>query len=162
MYGKIYESIYSGSMVGAGLDVFAVWGYVLANTRRGLIELNPKLLAFILGGTEQEVAHAIHYLCQPDTKSRSKVEGGRRLIKESEYQYRVVNWDDYQKIRDENDRREYNKRKQSEYRARVKNCGTDRERRAAKAYADGDIEEGDRISAEGLPTPTPAPAEGSA
>jgi hypothetical protein len=112
--------MYNGSMVGAGLDVFAVWGYILANARRGMIELNPKLLAFILGGTEQEVAHAIRFLCQPDDKSRSKAEGGRRLIKESEYQYRVVNWNEYQQIKNEGERREYNRRKQLEYRERQK------------------------------------------
>jgi hypothetical protein len=29
MYGKIFESLYRGSMVGKGSPMFAVWGYVI-------------------------------------------------------------------------------------------------------------------------------------
>jgi len=118
MYGKSFESKYDGSMIGAGFNVFAVWDYIITKTRRGAIELNPKLMAFILGGSEKEVLAAINFLCSPDVRSRSKEEGGARLVKEGEYQYRVVNWDYYSGIRNELDRREYNRVKQSEYRLR--------------------------------------------
>lgn len=120
MYGKAFESMYDGSMVGAGTNVFAVWNYVIAKTRRGIIELNPKLLAFILGGTEKEVSQAIVFLCSKDPKSRSKTADGSRLVKEGEYQYRVVNWHLYDGIKSELDRREYNRVKQAEYRDRKK------------------------------------------
>ncbi len=124
MYGKSYESKFKGSMMGAGFNVFAVWDYVITNTHFGVIELNPKLVAFTLAGArdgaEQEVIEAIDYLCRPDPKSRSQEEGGRRMIQEGEYQYRVVNWESYQQMRNENHLREYNRRKQAEYRAREK------------------------------------------
>lgn len=116
MYGKSFESMYDGSMVGSGLNVFAVWNYVVAKTRRGVIELNPKLLAFILGAKESDITDAIKKLCSPDPNSRSKEEDGRRLIKEGEYQYKVVNWHLYNGIRNEIDRREYNRVRQAEYR----------------------------------------------
>ena len=118
MYGKTFESMYDGSMIGTGLNVYGVWNYVIAKTRRGVIELNPKLLAFILGGDQAEIESAIEFLCSPDTKSRSKEEEGRRLVKEGEYQYRVVNWKLYDGIKSESDRREYNRVKQAEYRAK--------------------------------------------
>lgn len=122
MYGKSYESKYTGSMIGAGFNVFAVWDYVTTNARSGVIELNPRLLAFTLAGTregaQQEVVDAIEYLCRPDPVSRSKEEDGRRMIREGEYQYRVVNWAKYQRIKNESDRREYNRIKQAEYRAK--------------------------------------------
>ena len=118
MYGKSFESKYDGSMIGAGFNVFAVWDYIITKTRRGVIELNPTLLAFILGGSEKEVLAAIKFLCSPDVKSRSKAESGARLVKEGEYQYRVVNWDFYSGIKNELDRREYNRVKQAEYRLR--------------------------------------------
>jgi hypothetical protein len=118
MFGKAYESMYSGSMVGSGLNVFAVWNYIIANTHFSVIELNPRLLQAILGGELREVEKAIEFLCAPDPQSRSKLEEGRRLIREGQFQYRVVNWAEYQAVRTANDLREYNRRKQAEYRAR--------------------------------------------
>jgi hypothetical protein len=118
MYGKCYESMYEGSMVGAGINVFAVWNYIITKARRGVVEVNPKLLAFTLGGNPDEVLDALAFLQKEDPDSRSKAEGGRRIIKEGEFQYRLVNWEYYDKIKNEDDRREYNRLKQAEYRSR--------------------------------------------
>lgn len=123
MYGKTFESMYEGSMVGAGIHVFAVWNYVITKARHGVIEINPKLLAFTLGGKEADIEAALEFLQRPDPQSRSKLEGGRRLVKEGQFQYRLVNWEHYQEIRNESDRREYNKHKQRAYRAKKANNG---------------------------------------
>ncbi len=58
-FGKHHASMYTGSLVGKGAEVFAVMGYVIANMKprragengewRMVVEMNPKLLAFILG-----------------------------------------------------------------------------------------------------------------
>ena len=125
MYGKAYESMYEGSMVGAGLNVFAVWNYCIAKNRLGVIELNPKLLAFILMGDQADdgvIRDAIKKLCEPDDESRSHDQAGRRLIKEGEYQYRMVNWGKYDAIKNADGLREYNRMKQREYRARSKSA----------------------------------------
>jgi hypothetical protein len=120
MYGKFFASAFTGSMYGAGPDVFAVWGYVIANTVDAQIELNPHLIAGMIGMTPERASAAIDYLCAPDTNSRSKAEGGRRLVQEGEIAYRVVNHSAYRSIRSEDDRRAYNCQKQREHRARVK------------------------------------------
>lgn len=124
MYGKAFGSMYEGSMVGAGMNVFAVWNYCIAKNWGGTVELNPVYLAFVLGGTEGEVLEAIEKLCSVDAKSRNKVEGGRRLIREGEFQYRMVNWGQYDKLKGEVDRREYNRTKQRERRERLRNGTT--------------------------------------
>jgi hypothetical protein len=120
VYGKHFSSTYTGSMFGAGPTVFAVWGYVIANTREGTIELNPKLLASIIGTTEVNIKKAIQYLAKPDLHSRSKKENGRRLIREGEFMYRVPTYFDYRGLQDENQRREYLRVKKAESRARIK------------------------------------------
>ena len=71
MYGKSYESMYEGSLVGAGMNVFAVWNYIITKSRAGCVEINPKLLAFTLGGKEDEVESALKFLQRPDPISRS-------------------------------------------------------------------------------------------
>lgn len=143
-------------MIGSGLNVFAVWNYVIAKTRRGVIELNPELLAFILGCDAKEIQSAITFLCSPDKRSRSKDHGGRRLIQEGEYQYRVVNWKMYDGIKSEADRREYNRRKQAEYRAtqRANALGAmnrNREKRFIAEAGNDNQKACDQISGEDLP-----------
>ncbi len=123
MFGKHFASMYEGSMFGAGAVVFAVMGYVIANqepdrTVGSQVELNPKLLAAILGEPVKEVEKAIDFLCSPDKESRSKDEGGRRLVKMGQFAYRVVNGAKYLKILDREARREYQRVKQAEYRAK--------------------------------------------
>lgn len=124
-YGKHFASMYEGSMIGAGAVVFAVWGYVIAtgvpDWKGGLeVELNPKLLGFILGESVEEVAVAIEMLCAPDGESRSKEEGGRRLMRVGQFAYRVVNGAKYRAMRDEERRREANREAQQRKRRAVK------------------------------------------
>jgi len=109
MYGKHFESMYTGSMVGSGAVTFAVWGYVIAHVRAPdfTVELNPKLLAFILGEHELDVVGTISRLCDPDPQSRSKLEGGRRLVRRGEYRYWVVNAETYKSERMSEERRAY-------------------------------------------------------
>jgi len=107
-------------MFGAGADVFAVWGYVIANTVNSSIEINPQLLASILGSTPERVDMALEYLCAPDPRSRNPDRDGRRLIRQGPYQFHVVSHQHYRDIRNEEERREYNRVKMRESRERRK------------------------------------------
>jgi len=107
-------------MYGAGVNVFAVWGYVIAKARSGMVELNPKRLADTLGGKVEEIEGAIEFLCRKDPHSRFKEHDGRRLLKEGEFQYFVPSHEYYRKIQNEEHRREYNRGKQAEYREKKK------------------------------------------
>jgi hypothetical protein len=120
MYGKMFASTFTGSMMGAGPEVFAVWAYVIANAWGGQVELNSALLSAVLGCEKGQVEKAIEYLCAPDDNSRTDDEDGRRLIREGQFAYRVVNHGKYRQIKNEVDRREYNRIKQQEHRARAK------------------------------------------
>lgn len=116
MYGKHFTSMYTGSMMGAGPVVFAVWGYVISHCNNAEVELNPRLVATLIGCSVGDVETAIEFLLQEDPQSRNTEENGRRLIKVGQFAYRVVSHALYRSIRDENDRREYNRKKQAEYR----------------------------------------------
>lgn len=97
-FAKVFSSMYTGSMYGAGMHVFAVWGWVLANKdENGELEINPPLVSHVLGGTVEQVEDAIQYLTSPDPRSRSSEHEGRRLIKISQFGYRVVNHEQYRK-----------------------------------------------------------------
>jgi len=100
MWGPVFADVFDGSMYGAGANVFSVWVYCISHgyDGGGVVRLNPKLLASIIGSTEEEMAAAIEYLCAPDEHSASKKDHGARLLHLSGYEYGIVNWDHYQNI----------------------------------------------------------------
>jgi hypothetical protein len=121
MSNKLHASLYEGSMIGAGAMVFAVWGYVIARMdSEYTVELNPKLMAFTLGETEESVNRAIAYLCAPDPNSRSQEQGGRRLLPIEALNYHVVNGAKYQELREQDSRRARNRINQQNKRERDK------------------------------------------
>jgi hypothetical protein len=108
-YGKAFASMYTGSMVGSGAPVFAVWGYVIANKERsGEIDLHPVMVGAILGEPPSTIEAAIEKLCSPDPRSRNTAEDGRRLIQcgPGPYRYRVVSHEFYRELYCEEDRRD--------------------------------------------------------
>ena len=126
MYGKFHASAFTGSMRGSGPVVFAVWAYVVSNTNQhSVIEINPDVVAFLLGCTPAEVEHAIETLCAPDPKSRCKDNDGRRLLKEGEFQYFVPTHKHYREMKTTEEKREYNRVKKQEERQRKSNVKRD-------------------------------------
>jgi hypothetical protein len=108
MYGKIFESMYEGSMVGAGPTVFAVWGYCISKADiDGTVLLNPSLLAATIGTHKPEIEAAIEYLNMPDPNSKNPDHEGRRLLHLSGFQYFVVSLSKYRNIKSNTERREY-------------------------------------------------------
>ncbi len=125
MYGKIFECCFTGSMMGAGADVFAVWAYALANcethdnNKVGVVELNPPHIAALIGMTPEGVDGALEFLCAPDKYSRSPDEEGRRLTHEGAFTYRIVNFSKYNEMRNREERRIQNREAQRRKREKM-------------------------------------------
>lgn len=117
--------------MGAGSHVISVLAYAIANARppEGDVELNPKLLAILIGEEEERISQAMEYLSAPDEQSRSRAEEGRRIVPIGGFTYRLVNWLEHRFGREAGDRKEYFAQKQREYRERKK------EKRVSKGYA---------------------------
>ena len=120
MYGKHFESMYEGSLVGSTTDVFAIWGYVIAKTRNSYILLNPKLLAPIFSMTEEEVSRTIEKLCEPDPDTTTENDDGRRLVHDHGFVYYVSNWEYYKNLKDAEMKREYDRERQAKLRLKKK------------------------------------------
>lgn len=121
MYGKHFSSMYEGSMVGAGPTVFALWGYVIAKTDpdEHTIDLNPMLLSCIIGCAVSEIRQAITYLTQPDPHSHCQEYDGARLVHRGGHTYFVVTHEQYRAMRNNDERRAYNREMQRKHRERV-------------------------------------------
>ena len=143
MYGKLFESTFTGSMYGRGAVVFQSGATAIAHGKPdGSVEINPRMLAATLGESLELVQSALQFLQATDPESRTKTEDGKRLIRESEYLYRIVNFQQYRNIRNDEERREYNRRKQAEHRAKAKASNrpslTVIEKSALSAHSDSD------------------------
>jgi hypothetical protein len=119
MYGKYFASTFTGSMFGAGCEVFALWGYIIAMAVDGTVELNPSYLSAVLGATPEQVGAALRVLCNPDPQSRTPTAQGARLIHENGFTYTVVNHGIYRAIRNEEERRAYNRDAKRKERAQI-------------------------------------------
>jgi hypothetical protein len=160
MYGKIYESMFTGSLIGSGACVFAVMSYVIANHKSdrelgAYVEINPVLLGHIFGEKTEVVEAAIKKLCAPDPDTTTPGNEGRRLVRVSQYGYQVVNGAKYRAIRDEEERRTQNREAQRRYRAKKKGLPLPGEAAALRREAAGDVNGAERIAEEALPVEKP-------
>ena len=105
-------------MVGAGAVVFAVMGYVISKQSPPdfTVELNPRLLAAILGETPEDIEKAIDFLQSPDPISRTDEKEGRRLERVGSFNYHVINGAKYYAIRNYEERKAYNREAQRKFR----------------------------------------------
>ena len=108
-------------MFGAGMHVFAVWNYIIANSdAKGYAEINPRMIAATLGGTPTEVQSAIDYLSSSDENSRNPDEEGRRIVREGQFMYRIVSYMRYRDVRNAEAKKEYDRNYRREQRAQKK------------------------------------------
>ena len=119
-YCKVFPTMYTGSMYGAGIHVFAAWTWILAHKdEEGVLEINPSVVAAELGGTVKEILDALKYLTAEDLNSRSPDNNGKRLIRTGQFSYQVVNHMKYRELG--KDRREYWRKYYAEKRQKTEN-----------------------------------------
>lgn len=141
MYGKLFVRMYQGSMVGAGSTVFAIWGYCIANAdpEGHTVDLNPALLATVIGDDVEDIKKAIAFLSAPDPNSHNKEEEGRRIVHTTGFEYFLVSHEMYRNMTNNEDLRAYfreQKRKQRKKDSDVKdNLGHSKDPASASACA---------------------------
>lgn len=97
---------------------------VLAD-KAGQVDMTLESIARRTNIPKELISEAIQKLCQPDLESRSKEQGGRRLIPidpERSWGWVIVNYAMYRGIRDENEKREYHRAYMAKWREEHKSC----------------------------------------
>lgn len=153
MFGKCFSRAYEGTMHGAGEHVFSVWWYaVIHSDPEGHVELYPTTLRDDIGMKIERVIEALEWLQRPDPESRNKEHGGRRLVKEGDFQYWMPSYRVYRAMRNAEDRKASNAAAAARYRERI-NRPQGRKRKpltgevpAIEKLRDGDISGFDRGS----------------
>lgn len=121
-YTKLFGSIVASTIWRESKETKIVWITMLAlANKEGVVEASVPGLADLARVTVQECEDALSKLQAPDTYSRTKAHEGRR-IQAVEGGWLVLNHAKYRAKMNADERREYLRLKQAEWRAKQKSC----------------------------------------
>ena len=123
MFGKLFASMYDGSLHGDWKAIVVLQQLVIVANQHGEVDATPEALADRTGLPIDIIEHGLAVLSQPDKRSRSPDQDGRRIVPLDPgrtWGWRLVNYLKYRNTRDDRDRREQNRQAQERARARKK------------------------------------------
>lgn len=121
MYGKLYASLYSGTLRGKAHAILVFTNMIACADRHGVVDKHPRAIADEVGLPVEDVQAAIEFLMEPDEESRSTEEEGRRVVlltSTRTWGWRIVNYPKYRAIRNEEERRESVRKATAKWRAK--------------------------------------------
>tara|TARA_R110000868_G_scaffold411073_1_gene701706 strand:+ start:1664 stop:2545 length:882 start_codon:yes stop_codon:yes gene_type:complete len=149
MFGKIFASMYDGTLATKGpwQALVTFQQFLVLKDRAGIVDMTADAIARRTTIPIEIIKIGIAALEQPDNESRSSELEGRRIVLLDDsrpWGWRVVNHEKYNKIRSEEDRREYMRNLMANKRANEKKAlapVSDGEQKLAKlANVDVDVD----------------------
>jgi hypothetical protein len=113
MYAKIFAQIFDSSIAADWQTRHVFEDLLKLSDRFGIVDITPRSIAGRTGVPLEIVQRALEVLAQPDPDSRTPDEDGRRITlldPARNWGWRIVNYEKYRAIRDEDGRREYQAR----------------------------------------------------
>lgn len=112
MYGKIFESMFDGTLATKGPweAVVTFQQFIILADRNGHVDMTPEAISRRTTIPLEIIKKGIAVLEQPDAHSRTPDEGGRRIVRLSDsrpWGWHIVNHAHYRAIRSQEERREY-------------------------------------------------------
>jgi len=144
MYGKLYDTIFGSSIMEEDVEIRYIWMCMLAVADRdGFVDQTIPALARRFNIAEDLMNKSIEIFLSPDPSSRTQDHAGKRLepIRES-FGWKIINYEKYRDMKNEDERREYMKTYMRTYRKSLKkppvnNC---KQQLTKLAYTDTDTD----------------------
>ena len=125
VYTKLYRSIFDGSLYGQFEPLTTFMAMLALANWHGEVDASPERIAGSLGCKLEFVLLGIKSLEAPDKHSRTPDAEGRRIIRRLNedgtarpFGWRIVNYDKYRDIRNEEERRSYKRKWDQKHRSR--------------------------------------------
>ncbi len=128
MYGKLFASLYHGTLRGHAHEILVFSNMIAHADKDGFVDKHWRAIAEECGLSVDEVKAACQKLEAPDPESRSAEADGARIIRVDDHRawgWRITNYAKYRAIRSEEDRRIQNrdaKRREREKLANLNQC----------------------------------------
>jgi hypothetical protein len=145
MYAKVFRSLWDGTL-GPDWQAWSVFVFLLAHADlEGFVDMTPQAISGRSGIPLEDVARGLARLEAADPNSRSQELDGRRLERidgHRSWGWRIVNYQHYRSLRDEETVRAQNRDRQRKLRSRSVTDGNASSRRdnATSRHADVDVE----------------------
>ena len=113
MYGKIFESIYDGTLAEDWRALITFQQMIILCDAEGIIDMTPTAIARRTGIPIEHIESGIKILENPDPYSRSPKKDGRRIERLDEHRawgWSIVNHESYRNIKSVEEIREYKRK----------------------------------------------------
>src|SRR5882672_10797967 len=110
MFAKVFEQIYDSSIAEDYNCRRMFMDLLVLADPTVCVDMTLEAIARRTNVPFAEVVKYVTQLCEPDQKSRSKLEEGKRLVpldKHRDWGWKIVNYQHYRRIKDEEARRSY-------------------------------------------------------
>jgi hypothetical protein len=123
MFAKVFGQIFDSSIAEDYNCRRMFMDLLVLSDPTGAVDMTHEAISRRTNVPLEEVVKYIAELCQPDAKSRSAMEEGKRLIPldpNRDWGWKIVNYSYYRKIKNQEALREYFREKQRDHRAKKK------------------------------------------
>lgn len=144
MYGKIFASIYQGTLHGQWQAIVTFQQLIVLCDADGVIDMTPPAIAATTSIPLDIIEKGLKVLANPDPYSRTPGDEGRRIVLLDDHRpwgWRIVNHRYYRDLVSKEDKREKDRQRISEKRAAAKN-----QVRASKSLISGDVAKCRKVS----------------
>lgn len=127
MYGKIFDSIYDGTLRANWQGLVTFQQLIILADKDGVLDMTPHAIHGRTGIPLEIIEAGLDHLSKPDPYSRSSAEEGRRIILLDEnrpWGWRLVNHDYYNRLRSAEEKREADRERISEKRKSTKSTSS--------------------------------------
>lgn len=119
MYGKIFGTIYNGTLYGHWEAIVTFQQFIVLADADGIVDMTPQAICAATSIPREIIEKGISKLSEPDPYSRTPGEDGRRIVCIDEHRpwgWQIVNYLKYRDLKDSDDVREQNRIRAQRYR----------------------------------------------
>lgn len=141
MYGKVFESIYDGTLYGHWEAIVTMQQLVVLASADGVVDMTPQAIAARTSIPLEIITKGLKTLSEPDPYTRTPGEEGRRIVLLDAHRpwgWRLVNHGKYKRLRNMAEKREADRQRQSEKRSKSKDVAIVSQNVAKVAHTDAD------------------------
>lgn len=136
VYAKIFSQIFDSSIAENYKTRHVFEDLLKLADKNGVVDMTPEAICRRTNVPLDEIKKGLEELSKPDKKSRTQVLDGRRIVllsPEREWGWKIVNYEAYRSIQDEEARRAYFRDAKRRERDRVRQRGTRKNRNRPQA-----------------------------
>lgn len=141
MYGKIFDSIYDGTLYGNWEAIATLQQFIVLATPEGIVDMTPQAIAARTSFPLDLIQRGIEFLSKPDPYTRTPGEEGKRIVLLDEHRpwgWRLVNHGKYARLRNIEQKRQADRDRISEKRKQNKDVAIESHPVANVAHSDSD------------------------